>query len=982
MSTMIHARLLAISALIGVAALTACPPGPPQVIDTPVLTACEADAQCSTGTLCVAGECRLAQCNPAVEAVCGIDNIGADRDPTCCKTFENCNVISLVCERDPAAVGIGCPPGEDTCLPCAENRDCAADLGFQSFCSGGRCFAQQGRTTCTQDFQCPGGERCDRTEFFCVPDGGACRFCGPEFPELCCEDGQVCDSDSGACIAVGERECDDATDCRTGDLCDPLGRCVQCITDANCGPNTECNEGTGLCESTIGRCTVDADCSDPFSCIRGRCEIPECTTDRDCVDTREVCQDFACVLPPATCNETDEPNNSVTTATELATIATGYGGLLCRGDQDFISFPVQPLKRYSVTVTIASGNAPFNGLAITLTDTSGAVESTATLAGVPTVALVGVSGATETGRFMLAVNSGSSTSRDQWSYTVTIREDEASAEADCSATAQAGQEPNDDFASAIALTRDAATSFSRCSTADVDFFKVDVPALHGVEFTVDGFINAEGNINAELFKGPTTGDRVLTGTGNSTGNSEVLAAPEGSTTYYLRVFLSSASGALQNQLYRVTARAVPRPAVCGADIGENDGAVATASVMALTTTNGLVSGTSTGRRCNPQDIDHVRFTVPGNLGGTLRVAFTHSEGDLALDLLDAAGTQLLTSNTSNVANGSEAIDLPQSASEQTFVARIRLGATSGAPIIAQLWTLELGTFDAAQCLQSEPAADNTFATARCVGDFTPLAGAPVCPADRLPAPLTGVLTPCQATPTDVDGGCFLTCGHSDVDVYRVGSLEANRTISTGLAFDAAAGRLQLEISRSSGPNNPIRTERDTDNNGLIEVNFVTAGSTIEYIVTVRPEGTLGHEGQVYALTVNVSPPCVADAFEPNATPGTATRLSLPAGGANLVHSGTICSADVDVLRVVLSEGRVLDLVLSQLPGARLVVGTEPANLQNPAVAITGATVTANGAGAGTLRFTAPSTDVFYFTIDRGSVDAGFGAYTLTIDPQN
>ena len=110
-----HARLLGLTVFVGVVALTGCPQ-PPQVIDTPVLTACEDDAQCSTGTLCVAGECRLAQCNPGVEAVCGIDNSGPDRPASCCKSFENCNVVSLVCERDPAAVGIGCPPGEDTTL--------------------------------------------------------------------------------------------------------------------------------------------------------------------------------------------------------------------------------------------------------------------------------------------------------------------------------------------------------------------------------------------------------------------------------------------------------------------------------------------------------------------------------------------------------------------------------------------------------------------------------------------------------------------------------------------------------------------------------------------------------------------------------------------------------------------------------------------------------------------------------------------------
>ncbi|MBM4281839.1 MAG: hypothetical protein FJ137_14150, partial [Deltaproteobacteria bacterium] len=305
-----------------VAAVSGCPRTTTNVVDAPQLVACEADEQCPTGNLCIGGECRLGTCNPALESQCGADVVD-DRAATCCKVFENCNGLTLTCERDPAAVGIGCPPGEADCIPCTENRDCVADLGFSSFCSGGRCFAQAGLTPCSQDFQCAPDERCDRTEFFCVKDNGGCRFCGADFPELCCENGQVCDVESGTCVDVGERECTVETvqdDCRAGQLCDANGRCVQCIDNGNCGPGTECNPASGLCVGTATRCVEDADCPATLRCIAERCDAPNCERDSDCGDSRERCEDYNCVLPPAVCNEDDEPNNTPAQAIELASL--------------------------------------------------------------------------------------------------------------------------------------------------------------------------------------------------------------------------------------------------------------------------------------------------------------------------------------------------------------------------------------------------------------------------------------------------------------------------------------------------------------------------------------------------------------------------------------------------------------------------------------------------------------------------------------
>jgi hypothetical protein len=969
--------------LVGVA-IVGCPRTTTNVVDAPKLVACEADEQCPTGNLCIAGECRLGTCNPAIEAQCGADVVEG-RSPVCCKVFENCNGLTLTCERDPAAVGIGCPPGETDCIPCTENRDCVADLGFSSFCSGGRCFAQDGLTPCSQDFQCATDERCDRTEFFCVKDSGGCRFCGEDFPELCCENGQVCDVESGICVDVGDRECTVETvqdDCRAGQRCDAVGRCVQCIDNGDCGPGTECNPATGLCVGTATRCVESSDCPATLRCINESCGVPQCEGNDDCGDSRERCENFTCVLPTAVCAEDDEPNNTSAQAIALPTVADSYGGKLCRGDTDYLSFPVLPLKRYTVTVTATS--TPAAGLAVTLFNTTGGVESSATFAPSPAnVSVVGVTAADETGRFELVINSGSNTLRDEWSYTVTIREDQASVEPDCSAAAQAGQEPNNAFDTAVAVVADnVAVPFTRCGTDDVDYFAVSVPALNGVEVTVDGFQNAEGNLNVELFRGPSStqlADRATT-----TANSETADAPEGSTTYYVRVFLDSASGVLTNQGYAVRARAVPRPAACDVDVGENDGAVATAAPMTTTTVGGGYSGSHTARRCNPQDVDHVRFEVPANRGGVLRLAFQQSTGDLRLDLLDDAGVQVATANSSSAASGLEAIDIPTAATAVTYVARVQVGSSSPTPLTAQEWTLSLTTYDAAQCLATEPSADGTFATARCIGDFTTNT---TCNGARLPLPLQATLAGCAADGTMP--GCGRTCGNVDSDFYRLGAMGTGRAVRTALRFDPSAGDLSVQLARMSGstPTAVGGIRRDSDRDGVIEFEATTSGASAEYVVIVKPEGATGHEAQLYALSVDVSGACLADdndrSSPGNATPATSTRLRAApvAGQDDEIVAATLCvgtTSDIDVYELLALSGETITVRAVGLSGLRLRVGRRPVNLNDPAIVISGGEDVAGSDGIASVTFASSTFQTMYLTLDRTST-AAVGAYTLTID---
>ena len=981
--------------------LTACDKKP-QIIDPgPSVEACTDNAQCGSGAglVCAGGTCVIGQCDPVIEATCGPDVVGADRSAYCCLAWENCNPLTFQCERDPGASGIGCPPGApDDCKACGVDEDCE-QVG--DFCSGGRCFAPQGRTTCAQSYQCPTGERCDRTVRLCVPDNGGCGFCGSEFPELCCENEQICDEQSGQCITLGDEECTPATvvdDCRQGQQCDQNGRCVQCINDGDCGPGLECNEGTGFCFSVANRCENDAACGTGRRCspTTEECVVPTCEEDSDCFDDRERCdlERFSCFLPPASCTEDDEPNNSIATAIELQGVADTYAGSICRGDSDFIAFPVVGERRYTATVTIGTGT--FSGLSLAMLNTDGVVESTAQFGSSPAAIVVnGVSGPGEEGFFYVRVT-GSATARDSWSYTVTLREQPAGAEPDCSGTGQMGQEPNDDFATATNLALDTPTTFSRCGTNDADFFKITVPELHGVTVVVDQFYNAEGNINVEIFKGPQTSQRVRQAA--TTSDSETVDAPEAGTEFWVKVALGTVNGALQNQSYRVAATAVPRSEDCAADIGENDGTFDIAQVLTTMDNGGVVTGSLTDViRCNAQDQDHFRFTVPARLGGAFRATFTHSEGDIAIDLLDTAGVVLATSNTSSAGTGAEALDLPIATMDVDYIARVRLGSSASTNIIGQHYDVALATYDAGQCVITEPVPNGSLLTGRCIGGFPEdpalpclacgegdaCSGGAICVSGtcRLPLPLTSTIGGCTTNPATA--GCGVTCGNGDQDHHRLGPLVSGQGISAHLEFATAEGGLSLALFRKQGAGvTQVSTARDENSDGSIDLDAVVGSSqTGEYSIAVLPQGSGGHEGQVYALTANVTPPCTPDMFEPgNNTPATSTLVPRAADPENI--NASICAGDVDIYEFIAQAGVTFSLQLQNAPrGARLAIGTRPTNLTSAPVVIGGeppVVVETNGGSSPVLDYNSPRLQQIYVVVDR-TTGAATGTYTLRLD---
>jgi len=188
-------------------------------------------------------------------------------DPAGCDRDDECQLSTLHCDTATAS-----------CVECLTDAHCAAAatgspstsapmsaLGASTVCDPTlhRCVE------CHTDADCGAGHLC--REDRCVV---TCQKEGPD--PLCKGATSHCEGDLGFCI-----ECEDdnracAAISAVGTICDrKIGRCVACLSDANCG-------GTNpRCDTTEGRCVV-------------------CLTSDDCGPKLPLCDPAAldCIAPP------------------------------------------------------------------------------------------------------------------------------------------------------------------------------------------------------------------------------------------------------------------------------------------------------------------------------------------------------------------------------------------------------------------------------------------------------------------------------------------------------------------------------------------------------------------------------------------------------------------------------------------------------------------------------------------------------------
>ncbi|MCP4499219.1 MAG: hypothetical protein GY822_04530 [Deltaproteobacteria bacterium] len=991
----ISAHLVSVVAAgFSVVLLSGCPVTPSAVIQPPPdVSSCEQNSECAEGEICSGGTCASAQCDPNL----GIDCRDPDgslsdeqRENYCCGIGKLCNELAA-CVPDPDAPIL---------FQCEVSEDCAA---VGDFCSGGTCYNPAGRRPCTASHQCPASERCDVTVFLCVPDNGGCNYCD-QLPELCCDDSQdeVCDPESGFCVGPGIQECTPQTqdqDCRGNQTCNSLGQCVQCTEDADCGPGTLCNAATGSCYSNVNNCETDEDCDDDGKCNAiNQCVQPQCEADRDCSGI-EVCDvnTFTCYLPPAVCNETDaEPNGSLGEASPLT--GGAFAGTVCRGDSDYISFPIQPSKRYRVSFNFTGF---VSDILLDLLDTNGAVLDTENLSFDDSAILEGFTAADATGNFFIKVN-GLSITDDVEAYSITVEETDAPDVVTCDQEIPSGVEPNDSVSEAHTIGTGNYTFF-RCGFED-DYYRVEVPPLHGISVRLE-YQYDDGDLNANLLGGEApfalldSADSGFDDDIERVEYGEVALAPHEEcetladcSVFYLHVEYDDGwSVDPLQQVYTLIITEEARSEECSTDPHEFDGSQDFAHPLATPTEN------HDALLCSSADADFYTFNLAAGLGGNL-VLEGFEEHNLKLEVDTAEGAFIGSSDTSTTSVATESVPLPFSSAEQSFMARVLYSNSSS---LAASYTMRMDTYDAGGCISSEPVNNNSWQTATCVGTFATELPCNSGTVASTPAPdlatCGGLLT--SETPA---AGCASTCGNRDFDYYRVGSLSHGQVLHARLDHDATQGPLTLEVYRITSTFtelSSVEAEINFSGDDVVELDHIFSTElSREVVVLVRPQGSgAGYAAQPYTLDLQVSGGCFDDVNDlgdlQNDTPATASALRptpVPGNFNTTVENMTRCGGDVDVYSFFTFPDDGITATLTGAPGITLNIGRGiPGNLNEPAevlatsvvigsseppVSDAGVIVDADSSpGSGVAPSdTGPSTDAGVTSADAGTsmVDAG------------
>jgi Cys-rich repeat protein len=282
---------------------------------------CQSSADCDGGLVCGSVDGGVAHCE-------GCTTNGQ------CLPDQSCSATQAICVFLP---GWG--------NQCVLNGNCA--LG--QFCVQGLCVSQA--TPCTNN-NCPTGQRCNQQNQVCEQNLGC-------FSSSDCPQDQSCNT--------GTRDCQPTcTAATTAQICQPTQMCVNsicvdCTSNANCGPGITCNVAEGKCEGA-GTCFTNSDCPAGQVCDLAThscgATLPPCLSNDDC-DSTQVCDPTTGACVPATC-QTDVfyPNVDQSEAAEIQT-GESYNNLsLCDTDagpqQSWFSVDLQSGDIIQVTIDAAT----------------------------------------------------------------------------------------------------------------------------------------------------------------------------------------------------------------------------------------------------------------------------------------------------------------------------------------------------------------------------------------------------------------------------------------------------------------------------------------------------------------------------------------------------------------------------------------------------------------------------------------------------
>jgi hypothetical protein len=356
-------------------------------------------------------------------------------------------------------------------------------------------------------------------------------------------------------------------------------------------------------------------------CAAGRACIPAtdscaeaaCTT--SCQDARQVCAPdiLACYLPPATCTETDEPNDNLSSAIVVSN--NHYAGVLCRGDVDYLRVAGHAGKQLRVAIGVAGTD---RNIDVELRDSDGAVAASRPVATSETNLHTVVNA---DANYYVVVR-GTGTLVDSWNYTIDVTEPLPP-----TACVNEPGEPNETQAAASnSVLATGASMRGLCTSNDQDWHQITAPAQRQLVVSTT-WDHGDGGLDISLLAGGQT----FTTYETETGLVAYKYSNRGSdpTSTYLHVM---PVGGISDEPFAYTVVVSDQPLPVCADSFEPNETIQTAEPITAGTFNGAI--------CDNTDKDffRVQLTRAGAINATLD--FASNEADLDMFLLRPDGTPI------------------------------------------------------------------------------------------------------------------------------------------------------------------------------------------------------------------------------------------------------------------------------------------------------------------------------------------------------
>lgn len=543
-----------------------------------------------------------------------------------------------------------------------------------------------------------------------------------------------------------------------------------CVDDSDCARGERCDLATFTCvdSNRTDLCTADADCGPPAKiCVAQTC-APGCLDDP--CDVGLVCNDQTgrCLPADACLDDRLEPNDA---SGEAAVVAALEGALrACPANADFYRLDLTAGDEANVQIDYAASEGRV-GLAL-----AGETVEVATSPGLASFTFVAPRDDTYAVRVILEEDFGGQPGAPYNLLTQVA----------WGACADDTNEPNDTPAQAISLAPGRHEDLAQCEAND-DFFAVDAEPGDTLAVAID-FAHAEADLALELLDP----NHVVVAESDTTTDDELLTYVVTSPgDHVVRVHLVQDGGRRAGAPYGLQISRT-EPLRCAADAMEPNDTMPTAGPAALGQRYSVTA-------CDGDD-DWFVFTPPAGSPLTIDAEFTHAEGDIGLELFDAAG------------------DLAASANSQTDDERIQITTSTGA------YRLRVHLASDAGAVPGNAYALEITSSACAPDPFEPNESAAA--AAPLPFGAHAALTMCEA----------------DADHYRF-DLTAGQGVDIRLDFAHAEGDIDAELSTLSGTLLASGTSGDDDETILFSTQV---GGT--YVLRVYLYADAGTEpGNVYDL---------------------------------------------------------------------------------------------------------------------------------------